>query len=267
VAVPGNACRKTLVGTVPAIECLGRPGRKSDRAIKILYQLEYHMKTTRKSFLAGPSAAAIAAAVLGFWLSVGGAQVVRAEDAETLASPGQDMVLMPVKAVHALEQRVIYLEETVAALTESWQHINTHRLCVSDDSGAETCITKAQLDFLLTKLANAQISQPAVSQEAKATAPAEPVEMAVTAEISQPAVSQEAKAAPSAEPIETAATAEPAPLADPVTVVGENVLPAEEPEITGTVSPAIAGDAITGPAVLSYPNVEIYEEPVARVED
>jgi hypothetical protein len=214
------------------------------------------MKTTMKSFVVGPSAAIAAAAILGVWFSIGGTQVLRAEDAETLSPPGQDMVLMPVKDVHALEQRVIYLEETVAALTESWQHINTHRLCVSDDSGAETCITKVQLDFLLTRLANAEISQPAVSQEAKAAPSAESVETAVTAEISEPAVSQEAKAAPSAEPTEMAVAAEPAPPA------GENVLPDQEPEITGTVSAAI-----NGPAVLSYPEVEIYEEPAARSEN
>ena len=49
----------------------------------------------------------------------------------------------------ALEQHVIYLEETVNALTDSWQHIDTHRLCITDDSGAETCLTKPQLDALL----------------------------------------------------------------------------------------------------------------------
>jgi hypothetical protein len=198
------------------------------------------MKTTMKSVFVRPSAAIAAAAILGIWFTLGGSQVVRAEDAETLSPPGQDMVLMPVKAVNALEQRVIYLEETVAALTESWQHINTHRLCVSDDSGAETCVTKAQLDILLTQLASAETGQASVSREAKASPPAEPVDVAVTTE--------------------------PPPPSEPTIVVGENVLPDQAPESTGTVSPAPAGPS-SGAAVVSYPKVEIYEEPVARSED
>ena len=86
------------------------------------------MKITLKSRFRRPSVAA--AAILAFWFVGGG--VGRAE--EILAPPGQDMVLVPVKVVETLEQRVIFLEETVAALTESWQHIDTHRLCVSGDS-------------------------------------------------------------------------------------------------------------------------------------
>src|SRR6202011_6337714 len=112
----------------------------------------------------GPSAGA-AAALLAFWFTYGGSQVVRADDAEMPATPGQDMVLVSAKTVEALEQRVIFLEETVAALTESWQHINTHRLCVSDDSGAETCISKPQLDALLIQFAEAKISDPPVAQD------------------------------------------------------------------------------------------------------
>ena len=193
------------------------------------------MKTTMKSLFVRPSAAIAAAAVLGFWFAFGGAQIARAEDAETLSPPGQDMVLMPVKAVNALEQRVIYLEETIAALTESWQHINTHRLCVSDEGGAETCITKAQLDFLLTQLDRAETSQSPVSQEAKVSPPAEP-EIAVTTETSPPS--------------------------EPTVIVGENVLPDQDPESTGTVN-----SASTGAAVPLYPKVEIYEEPLARSED
>ena len=48
------------------------------------------------------------------------------------------------------------------------------------------------------------------------------------------------------------------------TVVGENLPSGQEPEFTGTVTPhdSSAG-ASTGAAVLSYPKVEIYEEPAA----
>jgi hypothetical protein len=202
-----------------------------------LYQLEYHMKITMKSRLLTPSVAA--AAVLAFWLT--GAQLVRAEEA--LAPPGQDMVLVPMKVVETLEQRVLFLEETVAALTESWQHIDTHRLCVSDES-SETCITKSQLDYLLARLSQAEAGQPAVSQPPAA---------------SQPAASQQASAATDTptQAVEIAATSP-----QPATAVGESSPRDEEPEITATVKPAI-----TGAALLSYPKVEIYEDPDAQTDN
>ena len=138
------------------------------------------MKTTMQSRSARPSAVA-AVAVLAFWFTFGASQIVRAEDSETLAPPAQDMVLMPVKTVETLEQRVIFLEETVEALTESWQHIDTHRLCVSDDGGAETCITKAQLDSFLGKDAHVEVSQPATSEQAGAS-PSAPIESVAATE-------------------------------------------------------------------------------------
>jgi hypothetical protein len=228
-----------------------------------LYQLEYHMKTSMKSPLVKPSAAVAAAAALAFWFTFGGAQVVRADDPETLSPPGQDMVLVSVKTVNELEQRVIYLEETVAALTESWQHIDTHRLCVSDDGGAETCVTKAQLDLVLNQMAQAEISQPEVSQEAKASTPAEPVEIAVTKEPSptEPAaIASTAEPSPS-EPVEIAARTEPSPSSEPTNVVGEK-LPDQDPEFTGTVKSASTGDA-----VLALPKVEPYEEPATQSDN
>ena len=191
------------------------------------------MKTPIKSVLVRPSAAA--AAMLAVWFTLGSSQIARAEEPETLSPPAQEMILVPAKDVQALEQRIAYLEESVTALTESWQHIDTHRICVSDDSGAETCITKAQLDVFL---ALAQINEPAVSQEAKAAPPAEPVEILA------------ATPAPSSEP-----------AAAPVTVVGENLLTEPDPETTGTVT------ASGGGAVLPSPKLEIYEEPAARSED
>ena len=200
------------------------------------------MKTnmTREPCFVRPSAAVVAAAALAIWFTFGGSQAVRAEEADILSPAGQDMVLVPAKTVETLEQRVIFLEETVAALTESWQHINAHRLCVSDDSGAETCISKPQLDALLIAFAQARVSQPPVSQEASALPPAEPVEIAATT----PAL----------------------PSAEPTTVVGENSLSEQDPESTGTVKPATAGPS-TGATVLPYPNVEIYEEPAARSDN
>src|ERR1700676_5781894 len=110
------------------------------------------MKTSVKSRLDRPSAAVAAAALLAIWFTFGASQSARADDIDTLSAPAPDMILVSVKTVNEIEQRIIYLEETVEALTQSWQHIETHRLCVSDDGGAQTCITKSQLDFILTKL-------------------------------------------------------------------------------------------------------------------
>jgi hypothetical protein len=201
------------------------------------------MTTPVKSVLARPSVAA--AALLAAWFTFGGSQIARAEDPETIAPPAQEMILVPAKDVHALEARVAYLEETVAALTESWQHIDTHRLCVSDDSGAETCITKAQLDVFLSQSAQAKTSEPALAQEAKLAPPAEATEAA-----------EVVAAAP------TSPAAEPA--AEPATVVSENALPQPEPEITGTVAAASASES---DAVAPAPKLEVYEEPAAKSED
>jgi hypothetical protein len=208
-----------------------------------LYQLEYHMTKPVISVLFRPSVAA--ATALAAWFTFGGSQIARAEDPETISPPAQEMILVPAKDVHTLEQRVAYLEETVAALTEAWQHINTHRLCVSDDSGAETCITKAQLDVFLSQSAHAKISEPALAQQAKLAAPVEATEAA-----------EVVAAAP------TAPASEPA--AEPAAVVSEDVLPQPEPETTGTVAPASASE---GDAVAPAPKLEVYEEPAAKSED
>jgi hypothetical protein len=167
--------------------------------------------------------------MLAFWFTFGGPQAVRADDPETASFPGQEMVLVPAKSIDALEHRVVYLEETVASLSEKWQQISTHRLCVSDDTGAETCITKAQLDSFLNQAPRAEINQPAVSKAAEASPPAAPIESAAT---------------------------EPLPSSEPTTIVSENVLPDQEPETTGTVD-----SAISGAAVVSTPEIEIYEDP------
>jgi hypothetical protein len=204
------------------------------------------MTTPVKSVLFKSSVAV--AAVLTAWFTFGGSQIARAEDPETLSPPAQEMILVPAKDVHALEARVAYLEETVAALTESWQHIDTHRLCVSDESGAETCITKAQLDLFLSQSAQVKTSEPALAQEAKLAQPTEATEATEAAQV--------VAAAP------TAPASEPA--AEPSTVVSENALPQPEPQTTGTVA---SESATEGDAVAPAPKLEVYEEPAAKSEE
>jgi hypothetical protein len=120
----------------------------------------------------------------------------------------------------ALEQRISYLEDTIASITESSQRVSTHQLCVADDSGAETCLTKSQLDALLTGQPHAaEAAQPATPAGVELTPPAnEPAALVPTAnnpELPPPAASNE-------EPTGSISTgagpaAEPSVLHDPET--------------------------------------------------
>src|SRR5258705_10604057 len=53
--------------------------------------------------------------------------------------------------VHAVEARLASLETTVASFAGSFasRQITAQELCIADQSGAQTCITKAHLDALL----------------------------------------------------------------------------------------------------------------------
>ena len=104
------------------------------------------MKSIRNSLVAG-SCHVFGLALLVLSATAGGS-AVRAEDPSIL----QNVVFDPVaQIVLKVEQRIADLEATVAALTGSFssERIVTQRLCVADGSGAQTCITKAQLDALL----------------------------------------------------------------------------------------------------------------------
>ena len=143
----------------------------------------------------------------------------------------QDTVLIPVKDVQALEQRIIYLEEKVAAFTEAWQHIDTHRLCVSDDSGAETCITKPQLDALLSSQTHAAEASPpaAIVGDANALPSMESVAVAAAAERPESAPSAVLNEAPQKDqaPEQTVAVTS----TDPATEL--NVIPKPETAVPG----------------------------------
>src|ERR1700746_3866560 len=77
--------------------------------------------------------------------ATGGGSVVRAEDPTTL--PGSVLEKIAV----GIEQRIADLQASVAAFADSFtaRRIAAQELCVGDGSGAQTCITKAQLDGLL----------------------------------------------------------------------------------------------------------------------
>jgi hypothetical protein len=97
-----------------------------------------------------------------------GASAVRAQsDANALS--WREIAVDPIlHAVHAVEERLANIEATVALFAGSFstQQLNTRQLCVSDETGAQTCVTKAQLDALLAKMAQAAAVERPIAAEA-----------------------------------------------------------------------------------------------------
>jgi len=196
------------------------------------------MKTRMKPLLVSASGA-IVAALLAFSFTVGSSGSVRAEDGEALATARPDMVLISAKDLEGLEQRVSQLEGIVASLTEASQHVKTHQLCVYDDSGAETCVTKAQLDALLTsQVRAAEAAQPAPVPGAEGT----------------PSVKEHTAAVPPSEPpagaVPTSNSEPPAPVVttsnpEPSAGAGSNGISPAEPESTGSIlTPTVPPSAL-----------------------
>jgi hypothetical protein len=76
-----------------------------------------------------------------------GAPAVRADSETSLASL-HDMVVAPImSALHAVEARLAGVEAFAGSFAS--RQITAQELCIADQSGAQTCITKAQLDALL----------------------------------------------------------------------------------------------------------------------
>jgi hypothetical protein len=149
------------------------------------------------------------------------------------------MVIDPImKAVNGLDLRLTGLEGTMALFASSFSshQISARELCVSDESGAQTCITKAQLDTLLPKMmAEAAPQSPAIA-------------LAATA--------------PHSEPTEIATVAAEEPLRAPIVAAVESAQEeSQEPEHTGTVTTAISGAALVW-----YPEVEVSSPAMAPRE-
>ncbi len=150
------------------------------------------MKSRWNSLVVG-SCNVFGLALLALSVTAGGS-AVRADDPSTL----QSSVFEPLtKIVLSIEQRVAELEATVAAFAGSFsaEHIATRQLCVADDSGAQTCITKAQLDALLKTAV----------QVGEAPAPAEPGTTQQAASVDTPVTPVTAVAAAMAGTTETPA--------------------------------------------------------------
>ena len=104
-----------------------------------------------------------------------GAPAVRAQS-DGSATSWRELAVDPImNAIHAVEARLASIEASVALFAGSFttHELNTRQLCVSDETGAQTCITKAQLDALLARMPQAAAAEPATPA---AEAPAAVVE-------------------------------------------------------------------------------------------
>jgi hypothetical protein len=222
------------------------------------------MTMSRKSLLrrlyCGISVAALLLA-----LSFNGSRAVRAADPDALTPLLETIVTPIIISVQGMGQKLSGLEDTVGAFADSFtsRRVVAQMLCVADDSGAQTCITKAQLDSLLKRVAQAEVSQPA-DAAVNSGAHAEVAQPSDTAEISpaSPAeTASEASAQPPAESVDSVTATEPTPP-PPANVQGSLEQPDQGPDYTGTLQ-----TASTGAAVLLHPEIEISIVPGARSED
>ena len=126
-----------------------------------------------------------------------GAPAVRAQS-DGSATSWRELAVDPImNAMHAVEARLASIEASVARFAGSFttREINTRQLCVSDETGAQTCITKAQLDALLAKMGQAAAIELRAATEAPAAVIHPP-----TVVTEAPAVVTEAYVSPIVEP-------------------------------------------------------------------
>jgi hypothetical protein len=147
-------------------------------------------------------------------------------------------------AVKSVEARLAGLEAKVASVTEQLtaRQSMEHELCVGDDAGARTCISKAQLDRLLKMMQSAAIEPPAQPTNSVA------------------ALAEPAEAAPEAPETKAAAVEEPAKIE--TTTAAEAPRQAEqaaaqtlEPDTMPTGS--IPAPESQGRAQVTHPEVEV----------
>jgi hypothetical protein len=190
------------------------------------------MKMSSASLL-GRLCCGLSIPLLALAVSLDCSKSVKAEDVDDFTTSLQEMIVDPImKTVRGLEARMTALDATIGAMADSFtsRRVVAQVICVSDERGAQTCITKAQLDKLLSGIARAEISQPSI---------------AVT----------EAKVVPTEEPSETSVSNDTGRYLEENSALEEKSVADQEPEHTGTIQTASSGAAI----VLT-PEVEVTEE-------
>ena len=174
-----------------------------------------------------------------------GVTAVRA-DSETSMPSLQEMFLSSIMdVVHAVEARLASLETTVASFAGSFnsRQITSQELCIADQSGAQTCITKAQLDAFLVGMARTAAAEPA--ETVVEVAPA----IIVAQVVFEPAVIEPAAVEPAV--IEPAAV-EPAVIEPAVVEAAVTEPVVVEPDVIepAVLAPAVIEPATAEPAVL-----------------
>ena len=172
---------------------------------------------------------------------------VRAEDPSAL----QSIVFEPLtKIVTGLESRVANLEASMAAFGESFaaKRIVARELCVADDSGTQTCITKAQLDALLRSAMQtgqaAAATKPGETEQTasadRSVAPAAPVAAVEPPVAAEPGETEQKPSADrSVTPVATVETP-PAIETPPAVEPAARLLPVPSPQVGGARKSATA---------------------------
>src|SRR5258705_517965 len=124
------------------------------------YQPEYNMMTGKTPFFARISYG-LSTTLLVLSLT-SGVSAVGAESEDPGFSWRETLIIPIMSALHEAQDRLAGLETTVALFPISFgsQQITTNELCVADDAGAQTCITKAQLDAVLKTMAQVATTEP-----------------------------------------------------------------------------------------------------------
>jgi hypothetical protein len=176
------------------------------------------------------------------------------------------MMVDPISAaVKAVEDRLTSLEAKVASVAESLASRPSTELCVADDTGARTCISKAQLDRLVKMMQTAAIEPPAKINDRMTTSVAESVTEPAKVESAIESV-EAAPAAPATE-AQAAVVEEPAQIETTTATVVEAPRQAEQAALpedtinqdsmpTGAIPAPTQGDAL-----VTQPEVEITTPP------
>jgi len=166
--------------------------------------------------------------------------------------------------VKTLEDRIAGLEAKVASLTS--QQSTDRELCVTDNAGARTCISKAQLDRLLKMMQTAAIDEPAKTADRltvseSVTEPAKVESTVESVEAAPPALETQAIIVEEPAQIETATAAvveaprQPEQAALPEDTINADSMP------TGSIPAPTQGDAL-----VTQPEVEVTTPPAQPTE-
>jgi hypothetical protein len=211
--------------------------------------LEFDMKTRWNSLLVG-GCNVVGLILLVLSVSVGGSAVRAAGDSAVLDSVALEPLM---KLADVFQQRIAKIEASVTAVTQSLttKRVAAQELCVADETGAQTCITKAQLDALLKGAR--QTAQAAPMPPQAAPAPASPAAQMACPE---KCVAPDAIAAPAAS--ETPSAAEPTAVKE-MTATAKETSAAKEP-----VLPESAGAGASESALPEASALPVVKETAAE---